>query len=249
MFNFGNTERIESIILRPAANFQIKNVVTLAKMSKTGKRINSISNKVYTTKKYTNIDRVNSLNLETSDYLVFSYFNKAKNKKIEIFSSYQHIKRIRKGFNNIYNIIEEHEDDLFIYDDEDYKECTLNPDFENYQSRINNLVNNNSIILIFDLIEGEDESLKPAVTIFLNSEEDYVTIKLEEFEGLCYFLDNFDLLSSSQNLYLFSYLNEISNSLELENKEYYNTETINDSNYGGYINRKKIKNKTKKEDD
>jgi hypothetical protein len=74
-------------------------------------------------------------------------------------------------------------------------------------------------------------------------------MELESFEGVCYFLDNFNLLDSSQNLFNFAYLEEITHSMNLKNVDHEHMETVyDDKSYGGQVNRKtKFKRKNQDE--
>lgn len=248
MMNFGNLESTESTIFK-FRSLKIKNKVVFAQTNSKNQRKDALYTNAYKSRKYSNLDIVGSLKIETSDYLIFEYYNKETNKRTEIYASYPHIKRIKNSFNELYNIIEEKRDEIYIINEDDYKECYLNDEYENVQVEINHLVGNHSIILILDIYEGEDEALEPGVTLFFNGEEDYITLKLEEFEGLCYFLENFDLLSSSQNLYILSYMQEMAHSMKLENIDHEITETyIPEDQYGGEVNRKKRVIKKKKKD-
>jgi len=215
--NFGNLEKIEELILRPAKNFSIKNTVVLGRRnSKNGNRIDCIREDCYKSNKYTNYQYVGNLYIESSDFLVFSCKDDTTNKVTEIYSSYQHIEKIRDAFNTISEDI----DDAFIEGDDGV--IVLKHEYESYVVKINNLVGNHSIQLVFDVICDEDKvsnQYMKGVTILFNNENLYTTVNDEDLRGITYFLNNFNLLSSSQHLKQMAYMQQLAYSLELENIE------------------------------
>ena len=215
--NFGNLEKIEELILRPAKNFSIKNTVVLGRRnSKNGNRIDCFKENCYKSNKYTNYNYVGSLYMESSDFLVFSCKDDESNKGIEIYSSYQHIMKIRNAFNTV---VEDLDDAFDTFDD---GVIVLKPEYEDYVIKINNLVGGHSISIVFDVINNEDEissKYTKGVTIFFNDENLYTTITDEDLYGITYFINNFDLLSSSQHLKQMAYMQQIAHALELENME------------------------------
>jgi len=213
--NFGNLEKIEELILRPSKNFSIKNTVILGRRnSKNGNRIDCFKEDCYKSNKYTNYNYVGNLYIESSDFLVFSCKDDETNKVIEIYSSYQHIERIRDAFNTI---LEDLDEAFVVFDD---GKIILKEEYENYVVKINNLVGNHSIQIVFDVDYDEEKvsnQYTKAVTIFFNEENFYTTITDEDLHGITYFINNFNLLSSSQHLKQMAYLHQIAHSLELEN--------------------------------
>lgn len=204
--NFGNLEKIESVLLRPCKNLSIKNVIVLGKRNfKDGRKIDSISSKTYNSNKYIDINKLQTINIETSDFLVFSYFNYKAKEGVEIYFSYPHLYDLMESFKYIMDTIRNEK--VFIKDKNG--NVFLNEEYEQYVIEIDELVGNKSIKIIFDIYEDEDinEEIKTqeAITIFFNSSEMYSTIRLKELKGLIYFLEKFNLLLSSQNLLLIAF--------------------------------------------
>jgi len=237
--NFGNLEKIEELILRPAKNFIIKNTVVLGRRnSKNGFRIDCFKENVYKSNKYDNYKYLGSLYMESSDFLVFNCKNDENNSSVEIYSSYQHIQKIRNGFNTML----EHLDEAF-YEDKEEGIITLKPEYETFVVDINGLVNNHSIKMIYNVNYDEDavsHKYEKAVTIVFNDEAFYTTITDENLQGITYFLNNFNLLSSSQHLKQMAYMQQIAYALELENQEMLPTEYTTGS--GGKLNSKPKRN-------
>ena len=236
--NFGNLEKIEELILRPAKNFTIKNTVILGRRnSKNGFRIDCFKENAYKSNKYDNYKYLGNLYMESSDFLVFSCKNDENNKTTEIYSSYQHIQKIRNGFNTMVEEIE----NAFIEDEDGV--IILKEEYENFIVEINNLVNGHSIKLVFDVNYDEDEVSRKycrAVTIFFNEEVFYTTITDEDLQGITYFLNNFNLLSSSQHLKQMAYMQQLAYALDVENKEMLPTEYATET--GGKLNSRPKRN-------
>jgi len=215
--NFGNLEKIEELILRPSSKFSIKNTVILGRRnSNNGNRIDCLKEDCYKSSKYTNYHYVGNLYIESSDFLVFSCKDDETNKINEIYSSYQHIEKIRKAFNNILKNMDEA---FTVYGD---GTIVLEPKYEKYIEKINGLIGNHTIQMVYD-VDYDDEKVSnkytKCVTIFFNEEKYYTTITEEELQGITYFINNFNLLSSSQHLKQMAYMHQIAHALELENVE------------------------------
>jgi len=236
--DFGNLEKIEELILRPSSKFSIKNTVVLGRRdTRNGNRIDCFKERCYKSDKYTNHQYVGSLYMESSDFLVFSCKDDNSNNVNEIYSSYQHMEKIRKAFNNILSKM----DDAFtVYGD---GTIVLNPEYESYIEKINGLIGNHSIQMIFDVNHDEEKvsnQYQKCVTIFFNEEKYYTTVTEDELHGITYFINNFNLLSSSQHLKQMAYLHQIASALGLENAEILPTEYSYGS--GGKITNGKKRN-------
>jgi hypothetical protein len=233
--NFGNLEKIEETILQPARSFSIKNVVILGKRnSRTGNRIDCLRLNTYKSNKYQDYNYVASLHIESSDFLVFAYKDYETKKTSEVYTSYQHIQDIRKGFNQMLNGF----DDAFkFHNDGCDGTYTITNYGENFDLALNGLINNHSIHMIYDIDYDEERVSKKCqrgITIFFNGEENCVTITEENLKSITYFLDNFNLLSSSQHLKQMAFMYQMCNSMGLENKDIVSTEYEYSS--GGTIN-------------
>ena len=242
MFNFGNLEKIESVILRPCKNLIIKNVVQFGSSSiRDKKRYDAVRSYSYQTNKYSDHNYVGSLYLETSDFLVFQYTNYDKGKKIneEVFISYPQFKKLKNHFNEFYKIAMDQ--DVYIQSEKD-NSIFINDEFMNYENKITNMVNGKSMSLIFDTIDHKtvDDSIEcePAVSLFISEEEYIVTMSFDVFEMLLDFLNSFNLLTSSQQLINFAYMTEIANAFNLKNEEHIPDYAVDAANYGADINRK-----------
>jgi hypothetical protein len=228
-----NLEKIESVILRPAPNFTIKNVVTFGKRHyKTGVRQDALWESTYKSQKYSNVNDVGEIKIETSDYLVFS--SRYEKKLIEIYMSYKHMKKVRDAFNEALEVasnnVEHEETGKLPFLETDDGKLYIGQEWEDWYISIPKLVGNKSINIMLELAETEDIDgtilYEPAVEIMFNNEEAFEVVTVEDLEGICYFLDNFDLLQSSQNLYLMAYLNSMSHSMNLEDATYHKQSSL-----------------------
>lgn len=238
--NFGSLEKIETVILRPSSNFRIKNVVTFGSRNEIGGRKDAFYENSYKSNKYNNLDYVSSNTLETQDYLVFEYneydAETKKRKKEEIFISYPHIYELKNLIESVYT--EYLEGQVFKTNDEGI--LYISNEYEDYFEKIK-LINNKNIGLLFDVLENYDENLQTVsyeegITFVFNDEDYRTTISMDSFYYIYRFVNEFNLLQSSQNLILLSFMNEIANGLNLTNK------TVSESK-SGKINGRKIKSR------
>lgn len=218
--NFGSLEKIESIILRPAKNFIIKNVVIFGSRDSVGFRIDALKDRTYKSNKYSNTDYVGRLSLETSDYLVFEFSNTIndKRKTEEIFISYPHIYEFKEILEEIYT--EYANNDVFKYNKNNIPYLT--EEYKEYLKKIE-LINNKNIGFMFDVLEEYDDvahvtNYSEGITIIFNDEELYSTVSMDTFYYIYRFVNEFNLLQSSQNLINLSYMTEMSKSLNLTNE-------------------------------
>jgi hypothetical protein len=235
--DFGTLEKIESVIFVPkGTTFMLKNVVKFGDFNKGKNRIrkNALYEKSYKSKLYSDVDNLGALSLTTKDYLVFSYLDNSskesikKKLNVEVYISYPHIKKVKDALELALKMAQnKHKkngeiEKVFIKKNGTYY---INPDYEDYFIQIDHLINDASIIIMFDLIEEQttDEDVvisKPAVNFLFNNEEANCSMDIETLDALVYFISNFNLLTSSQNLMMMAYMQQMSRSLELKSSVY-----------------------------
>lgn len=244
--NFGNLEYIENPILRLSKSFMLKNVVKFgSRQYQTNKRVDSLKELSYASNKYDDRNYVGKLILETSNFLVFSYY-KSRQESLEIYTSYPHITNIK----NVFNDIEKTALDNDVFCDIGDDKLEIGMKYKDYSGSIKNLPNGNTITLYYSIMNDPDNSTSfkpieiPAVTfLFMNSSVKlFETISFDTFQYLVDFINNFNLLLSSQNLTNFAYLNRIAKSLNLQSADTYPDISIG---YSPTLKNKKLHNFTK----
>lgn len=227
--NFGNMERVSSTILRPAHNLKIKNVVTFGTRNYgNGKREDAIKVKGYKSNKYSDVDYVSDLSIETNDYLVFEANAPDDFKKrSEVFISYPHITNVKNSFTKMLSLAEgksKKKDGTkkIVFKETKDGQPYITEEYQDFIIKIDGMINNKSMILMFDIIEKSDIDnsilYSRAISIFFNDEEIYATVDIENFSGIVSFLNDFNLLLSSQNLMVMSYQYQMARALDLSAK-------------------------------
>lgn len=212
--DFGNLEKIEEKLLSITPSFSLHNVVTLGKRDKLGCKKNFIQERNYNSNKYTDFSFLSSLTIDRNDFIVFrynSYDKDSGSKKEDIFMSYFHLKKIRE----ILETLLEKFDDAFID-----KTFSINPEYEDFSIDIE-CINGKHILFFYEWLEIVEENvdypvMQKSVGILFNNEEYQEYITEENLEELLYFIENFNLLNSSQNLMITSYLSRIYKKLNNE---------------------------------
>lgn len=221
--NLGNIEKVENILLRPAKNLVIKNAVIVGKKStKNQQKIDPIYVKSYSSNKYSDHSNLTTVSIETSDYLVFGFADIKESVFEEIYISYPHIERVINFFEKAYNVLQGNvyltkdvkygKDDKGIYEEKKLKtkidmfidkkgELYLNPKYSEYEMNLTNLIGGKSMSIMFDVIADENtQTEQKGIYLFMNSQDNLVIITEENIKGLLYFLKNYNLQLSSQNL-------------------------------------------------
>lgn len=248
MLNFEGMETIDSTIYRINSNLTIKNVIKFGKSSyENNLRKDALYSKNIRTQKYVDVSVSENVYLETSDFLVFQYTCKDENNKFnseEVYISYPHIYRLKNKFKTVYEKFKkdisnskkkDFDNSKLIFLKTDDNHLCLTPRYEEYKVDINELINERCIVLLFDIMEKETTNgIKDerAVRLIINKPEYYVLLNFNQFESLVMFLDEFNLLNSSQNLINFSYMTRITSALNMFPKK------TNSVNVNGLVNQR-----------
>jgi hypothetical protein len=210
MTKLANVERIERTIYN-SGKFTIKNVVTTGSKGKDDIKLDAIYERQYNSKKYSNKSQLESIHVNTSDFLVFA-FNDYQNKiNEEIYISYPHILEIKQLFANAVQMVRTQ--DMYVNGNVNpkYNEVVLKPT-DIITGKEMQLGGQKSIAIIPHVIQ-RDEALFPGILMFLNSEEIYVEM---DAKALVVFyetqLENFDLQTQSALTVLMGLTNKGSDS-------------------------------------
>jgi hypothetical protein len=195
MTKLANVERIERTIYS-SGKFTIKNSVSVGSKGKDDVKLDAIYERQYNSKKYSNKSQLESIHVNTSDFLVFA-FNDYQNKiNEEIYVSYPHILEIKQMFANAVQMVKTQ--DMFVNGNVNpkYSEVVLKPT-DVLTGKEMQLGGQKTIAIIPHVIQ-RDEALFPGVLMFLNSEDIYVEM---DAKTLVVFyetqLANFDLQTQS----------------------------------------------------
>lgn len=193
-------ERITRTVFTPAYNFKVKHQVSFGiKNEADQKRRGELNKYEYSSNRYSDITRLTSLNLETSDYLVLEKTNYVGGEKdtTQILISYPHLYRFKRTLRDAVSWFNDTEfADVFIYKD---KEVYLNSKYKGLQAEAYRLVGNSTIAISPHILEIENEMYE-GVIMYMNSYNNFVEMTIDQLEALYDFVDSFRLYEASQLL-------------------------------------------------
>ena len=190
------SEKITRTVFQVCKGLKIKHQVVFGSKKDDETRRGELNKYEYNSSKYTDVTRLVSYNLETSDYLIFEC-NTYGREKLQIFVSYPHFYRVKRAFKEAVKWFNDDKySDLFIYRG---NTPIFNSDFKNIEAVAYNLVSNSAIRITPTTIEIESE-IYEGVTVCFNSELDFVTMTIDQLEAVSDFLDSFRLYEASQLL-------------------------------------------------
>lgn len=189
-------ERFNKVIFRPCKGLILKHQVVFGdKDNRSQKRKSELFRYDFPTDKYSDVTEVSSLTLDTSDFVIFERQTSDREaERDKVYVSYPHIFKIRSGLKRAMQwFYADKYENLFIHENDD---IIFNSDFKEERIEMYGLVGNKSIILVPDVVEIETQ-LYEGVTMFLNSQDVYVQMTLDQLEALHDFFQHFDLYLSS----------------------------------------------------
>jgi hypothetical protein len=198
MIMMATVERITRTIFRPCKGLLVKHQVVFGSKDQAQKRRGELYTYEYNSSRYSDVTKLSSLTLETSDFLYLEKTNWDKEVDNEkIFLSYPHLFKMKRAFKEILTwFYSDKYEPMFIYKDND---IIFNSDFRQEKVEIYNLVGNKGIVIVPDVIEIETQ-LYEGITMFLNSQDQYVQMTIDQIEALYDFFLSFNLYQSSQML-------------------------------------------------
>jgi len=206
MFQFNNYEKIERSLLRISKNLEVKNVVLLGKKNSRDEKIEPHYERSYDSSKYSNYSKLSQISIDTQDYLVFKYSDRKNKNYEEIYLSYPHIPHLIKQLKFAQSIIKNevvHDDEpveVFFETDEG---IFLNREYEDLRVNIDRLIFDKVISIEFDVIVHDREGMNESKgAIFYMNDSGYgAEVSEMMLDGLVYFLDRFNLVTSSELIY------------------------------------------------
>jgi hypothetical protein len=191
-------ERITRTVYNPCRGLAVKHQVVFGSKDQAQKRRGELYVHNYTSSRYSDVSKLSSMSLETSDFVFLEKLNYEKGVENEkIFMSYPHIFKMKRALRNVLKWFygDEYED-MYLYNG---NVLTFNSDFGNEKEEVYNLVGNKSVHIIPDVIEIEGVQYE-GVTMFLNSLDVSVQMTIDQVESLQDFFDSFNLYQSSLQL-------------------------------------------------
>jgi hypothetical protein len=192
MAKLENVERIEKVMFQVGAHFTVKNSVSTGTKGKDNVKLHPIYSRSYNSTKYSDKSSLEAINIRTSDFLVFAFNDFQNRKNEEIYISYPHM----IGF---LNTIEQavamvNTPDMFTANG-------VNPKYSDVVLKTPPLGGQKTIAIIPHVIQHDQNTVR-GVMMFLNSEDTYVEIDINNLNTLHYILNKFDLYQSSATLLL-----------------------------------------------
>lgn len=192
MAKLENVERIEKVMFQVGANFTVKNSVSTGTKGKDNVKLHPIYSRSYNSTKYSDKSSLEAINIRTSDFLVFAYNDFQNRKNEEIYISYPHM----IGF---LNTIEQAV--AMVNTPDMFTSNGVNPKYSDVVLKTPPLGGQKTIAIVPHVIQHDQNTVRGAL-FFLNSEDTYVEIDINNLNTLHYILSKFDLYASSATLLL-----------------------------------------------
>jgi hypothetical protein len=236
-------ERITRTVFNPCKGLVIKHQVSFGSKDASQKRKSELYTYSYKSQAYSDITELTSLNLNTSDFVFLERLNKDREVENEkIYISYPHLFKIKRALKDAIKwFYDDKYENLFLIKN---NELIYNSDFSDERIEIYGLIGNKGIILEPDVVEIETQQYE-GITMYINSEADYVHMTIDQVEALYDFFMTFNLYNASQ--LLINYVTSI-NPDNVSSSGFSNSRK--GSSTGGKLPlKKKTKSKKKSEDD
>lgn len=186
-----NVERIEKTIFSVGMNFKIKNVVVTGKKGKDNIKLDPIYSRNYKSSKYSDRATLDSMHIETSDFIVFAY-NDFKNKvNEEVYISYPHMLGFLQKIEEVAQMVSTQ--DMYV-------NGGVNPNYQSACVKTSPLGGQKSLAFIPAVFENQDRQAVNGVFLFINSNDIYVPIDVNSIMTIYYILKDFNLYTNSSIL-------------------------------------------------
>lgn len=228
MSNLSNVEKVEKTIFTSGC-LTVKNVIILGKKGKDDVMYKAFYKRTYQTNKYSDHDSVEDIRVNTGDYLVFAY-NDYKNKVFDdIYISYPHM-------NSLLNFMK--------------KACTLattkgvyvqnevSSKYKDVYVQSDPFIGDKSLIILPTIIQKDQATKFPGVSLLLNSEDNYVDLDINGLLSLNYILKHFNL--NLMSMLLLNFAATVDNT-ESSSNEDNDEDTDNFSSFNKGISRKQVR--------
>jgi hypothetical protein len=192
MAKLENVERIEKVMFQVGANFTVKNSVSTGTKGKDNVKLHPIYARNYNSTKYSDKSSLEAINIRTSDFLVFAFNDFQNRKNEEIYISYPHMVGLLNTIEQAVAMV--NTPDMFTGNG-------VNPKYSDVVLKTPPLGGQKTIAIIPHVIQHDQNTVR-GVMMFLNTEDTYVEVDINNLNTLHYILNKFDLYASSATLLL-----------------------------------------------
>lgn len=190
-------ERIEKTLFNVNKFFSVRISVTLGRRNAAGERMGPFFKRGYRSKKYNDSPDLSALEINTQDFLVFSIGSFKEKTKLETFFSYPHLYKLVESLNTAKEWL--YDANMFFTEEtEDGNILVISAEHKSTHIRVEST--SSTIFLLPDVVLDKDGQEVVGIRITYENKENQTSIQLtfEEFESLCYFIENFDLSMNCQ---------------------------------------------------
>jgi hypothetical protein len=172
MGKLSNVERVERTY-HNSGHFTIKNVVNTGTKGKDDIKLDAIYEKTYNSKKYSNKSQLESVHVNTSDFLVFAFNDYQNRINEEIYVSYPHILECKELFREAVQMVTTK--DMYVNNgiNPKYQDIVLKPT-DILTGKEFTFGGQKSMAIIPHVIQRDNNVFANGILIFLNSEDIYV---------------------------------------------------------------------------
>lgn len=187
-----NHEKLEKVLFS-SGNLSVKNVVILGSKGRDNGKLDFINNRTYNSQKYSTHSQLETMTIRTNDYLTFSYQAYIDNKFVseEVFISYPHMESVKQYLLNTINQLTSIDG---LYGERDvnsaYKELIFTSPY---------LAGGKLISIVPHKIQ-KDQNFINGVIMFINKEEFWLELDLNNLITIYEILNSFNLLMASDAL-------------------------------------------------
>lgn len=197
-------DKIIKEIFKPCKGLSLKHQVSFGNKRTDGKRAGEVNLYEYSTQKYTDVKKLRSIYVSSSDYLILEGTKKTNktDSSVSVCLSYPHLEQFKHtvDFAKSWFLADEY-DELFV---EVEDELILNSKFSNLYSFTNKTIEKREIFFKPAIIETETELLEGVILIL--DEEYSVYLTVDELFSFSYIINRFDLYQSSIQLSTYAYV-------------------------------------------
>lgn len=202
-----NVDKVEKVLFK-SGKFTIKNSIILgSKNSVTGVRIDPIHTKSYNSNKYVGIPTLSSININTSEFIVFEYNDFDAKIREEVYLSYPHMIDILSFMDQVLNL---------VYEENLYTNNGINPKFYDANGNLpmiqsTPLGGGKYIDFVPGKLQNQDGTLRDGGFLTLNDNANaFEGLDIRSLETIDYILRNINLGSYSNQTLIISILEELS---------------------------------------
>jgi hypothetical protein len=204
---FEKIEKIENVMFTFGSISVSTTVTTASKNAKDGYRKNCVYNKDYNSQKYSDTNELSTCTISPSRYLVFSFKKYIDNKFVneDVYLSFKHVELLKNYFDEVYN-------ELVVNIDNVYTSNGVTSQYSNAQLDSAPMIQDKYFAIWPEKLETKDNVLYNGIIfniVLPNNESFDQEMSLDNFLTLKDIIDNYDLLTASDNTLILGALNDL----------------------------------------